>query len=303
MPCFWPRKAYWKAKGAGITFSAHQGLHGRAPVIVPCGQCTGCRVDHAIDWETRLYHECQLHERMAFLTLTYNDVWLPDDYGVHKRELQLFMKRLRKAIQPIRVRFFACGEYGDTNFRPHYHLILFGYDFPDMVPWRKTGSGFVVYRSSQLDSIWGMGHAEIGTVTPQSCGYVARYVLKKVNGKLESEHYTRPHPLTGEVNQVSPEFVIMSNRPGIGHGWFEQFSGDAFPSDFVIVDGKKRPIPRYYDKKMALSHDRMVRDVKERRSDRAQENADNNTPERLQTREEVLKLRLRNLKRELDTEQ
>ena len=40
-------------------------------------------------------------------------------------------KRLRDRVGYGRFRFYACGEYGETTNRPHYHAILFNYDFPD----------------------------------------------------------------------------------------------------------------------------------------------------------------------------
>lgn len=240
-----------------------------------------------------------LHEASSFLTLTFSDEYLPPSYSVDVRDMQLFMKRLRKRIgKPVR--FFACGEYGETNLRPHYHLILFGYDFPDRYPWRKTGSGFVTYRSAELEQVWWMGNAEIGTVTQESAGYVARYVLKKVNGRMADDHYRRIHPLTGEIVNVAPEFVTMSNKPGIGSGWYDKYSMDAFPSDFVIINGEKRPVPRYYKKKL---EEETADEITAKRKQEARKRAADNTPERLAVREEVLTLRLDQLTRELDDNQ
>lgn len=252
----------------------------------------------AKDWETRLYHEGQLHELSSFVTLTFADEHLPPDLSLSVRDLQLFMKRLRK--RSGKIRFFACGEYGDQNFRPHYHLILFGKDFADKVPWRKTGSGHVVYRSEELEKLWPFGHAEIGTVTPQSCGYVARYCIKKVNGDRAKNHYTRIHPETGELLTVRPEFIVMSRNPGIGGEWYERYACDAFPSDFVVVEGTKRQVPRFYEKKLAKSDELEHVQLKGARKRNAAQHEDNNTPERLEVREEVARLRLERLQRELE---
>lgn len=294
MPCFHPVHGFRGLGGKFVLASQHS--PGRIPMTIPCGGCIGCRVSRARDWATRLHHEAMLHEASSFLTLTFSDEFLPPSYSVDVRDMQLFMKRLRKRIG-VSVRFFACGEYGDINLRPHYHVLLFGYDFPDKVPWRKTGSGHVTYRSAELESVWQCGHCEVGTVTHESAGYVARYVLKKVNGDRAEDHYRRVHPLTGEVVTVAPEFVTMSNKPGIGAGWYEKFSGDAFPSDFVVVDGQKRPVPRYYKKKLSEEESE---EITRKRKVEARRQAANNTPERLAVREEVLTLRLDQLKRELD---
>lgn len=243
-------------------------------------------------------HEAKLHEHNSFVTLTYSDEHLPRD-GVSKREMQLFLKRLRFDIAPVRVRFFCVGEYGGKFGRPHYHVVLFGYDFSDdRTLWRKSASGFLTYRSARLERLWPFGHSEIGTVTVQSAGYAARYCLKKVNGAAADEHYQRVDPETGEVVRVNAEFIQMSNRPGIGRGWLNRWGGDAFPSDFVIVDGKRTPVPRYYTKQFREGATwREERALLNGRVDRAAAHAADQTPERLATREECAQLRANRLLR------
>lgn len=252
------------------------------------------KADH---WKTRLTHEAQLHDETSFVTLTYSDANLPDDYSVHVDELQRFMKRLRFEIAPTKVRYFACGEYGERNARPHYHLLLFGYQFPDITPWRRTSSGHVTYRSAILERLWPLGHSEIGTFTPSSAGYVARYVLKKVGGDLADAKYSVIHPFTGEQVRQTPEFIIMSSRPGIGYGWFEKYKSDVFPSDFCIIDGQKRPMPPYYKKKLAEAE---ALKITQQRKEKAKPHADNNTTRRLLVRDEHLTLKVERLKRDLD---
>lgn len=257
-----------------------------------------CRLERASDWATRLYHEAMSHEESAFVTLTYSDEELPDDYSIHVRHVQLFMKRLRKA-SGVKVRYFACGEYGESTYRPHYHLVIFGLSFPDKTPWRQTSSGYITYRSAFLEKVWPLGHAEIGTVTPQSAGYVARYITKKITGDAAKEHYARVHPITGEQVQVTPEFLVMSNRPGIGSGWFDKFSGDAFPSDFVIVNGQKKPVPKYYKKK--LSEPEALRVTAARKQAAHEKPAESDW--RLPVKEEVTIRRLTLLRREMEEDQ
>lgn len=233
------------------------------------------------------------------MTLTFSDDHLPPDLSVSVREMQLFMKRLRKAVGHTRIRFFGCGEYGDRNQRPHYHVLLFGWAPNDQVPWRRTSTGHVVYRSAFLEKVWPFGHVEVGTVTLQSAGYVARYVTKKVSGDAAKLHYARVDEATGETWNVRPEFICMSTRPGIGSLWFEKYCEDAFPSDFVVIDGVKRSVPRYYKKKL----DEFEQwEVSEARQKRALAHADNNTPERLAVREELAEIRLQRLQREMETE-
>lgn len=251
-------------------------------------------------WATRLAHELRMHECSSFLTLTFAPENLPDDNGVHVRDVQLFIKRARKMLEPrgIKIRYFACGEYGDAGDRPHYHILLFGYDFPDRKPWRKTSTGHVTYRSAELEKLWPFGHSEIGTVTPESAAYVARYITKKINGDRAEDHYTRPHPLTGQLHRVQAEFLCMSTKPGIGLEWLEKNYGDTVTWDFSVVNGVKRPTPPYYKKKMTELEQLRITAERKRK---ARKHADNNTDRRLMVREESTILKLARLKREMES--
>lgn len=175
------------------------------------------------------------------------------------------MKRLRKQVD-AKLRFFACGEYGEKTFRPHYHALIFNYDPPDRKIHTYTDRGHRLYTSELMDDIWGLGHVYVGSVTHESAGYVARYSMKKVNGDLAADHYLRPHPITGKLYQVKPEFAVMSRRPGIGHGFTERFKSDYFPHDFVVVEGVKTPVPRYYLKQLSEEEQREIKLVRTQRA-------------------------------------
>lgn len=248
-----------------------------------------------------MIHESKLHPANSFVTLTYDDAHLPADGSISKRALQLFLKRLRIGLDRgsgPSVRYFGCGEYGDRRGRPHYHVIVFGWFPGDARTWRQQ-RGNVTYRSAFLETVWPFGQVETGRVTPQSCGYVARYAMKKLTGDRADEFYRRPHPLTGVVYQVMPEFGLMSRRPGLGSGWFDKYHMDAFPSDFLIVDGKKRNVPSFYKKKLAGIE--AVRLLQERRkAARTPQRLANSTDARLTAREGVATLREAQLKRDLE---
>lgn len=301
MPCFFPQP-YRRKVGGGVTFNPAHAWQDLGAIKIPCNGCIGCRMDKAADWKTRLVHEASLHEAKIFGTATFADEHLPSDYSVQVRTAQLFIKRVRKARGTCR--FFMVGEYGDQFQRPHYHFLFFGQDFAhDRQPWTKSKSGELLYRSPQLERLWGFGEVTISPLTPETAGYCARYALKKVNGSRAEDHYTRVHPLTGEVVRVNPEFITMSTRPGIGYDWLERFKMDVFPSDFVTIEGRKCAVPKYYTRKLAQSQgDGLLTDadkLKLGRIQNAQSRAEDNTPERLAVREEVLQLRALQLKREL----
>lgn len=288
---------------------------GAIPLYLPCGQCIGCRIRRSQDWATRMVHESKCHEETSFLTLTYTDQHLPDDLCVSVRALQLFFKRLRKDLGDKKVRFFASGEYGEKRFRPHYHIMLFGHAFlEDRKLWRRSIGGLPVYRSARLERLWPFGFSEVGTFSPQSAGYVARYCIKKITGEPAREYYMRVHPLTGELCRVAPEFAVMSRRPGIGADWFQRYRSDFFPKDEAVVNGKKVPVPAYYEKlwqrHVEASDDGsnlVPRDdlffIKAARKLKARKKiavSHDTTPERMAVREECLHLRVESLKRDLE---
>lgn len=179
--------------------------------------------------------EASLYEKNTFLTLTYNDDNLPADLSLNKRHLQLFMKRLRKRFGND-IRFYAAGEYGDMSLRPHYHIILFNFYPEDAEAIRLRPVPLFI--SSTLLKLWPFGYHSFGMVTFDSAAYVARYCTKKITGADADSHY----------NGRTPEFALMSRRPGIGALWLERFSKDVYPDDFVILrDGLKLKPPKYFD--------------------------------------------------------
>lgn len=228
----------------GLTKDARKALSGRQ-LTVACGKCIDCRLSYAREWALRCMHEQQTSGDSIFVTLTYDDDHLPDDWNLHYKHYQLFMHKLRKRV-PHAGRFFMCGEYGETNFRPHFHAILFNCDFADKV-YYKTVDGVKYYTSEKLAQIWGHGFCLIGDVTLASAGYVARYNLKKITGPAAGAAYQFVTP-DGVIVDRRPPFSESSLRPGIGYEWFQRYHSDVFPCDYMVHAGRKFPVPRYYTK-------------------------------------------------------
>ena len=91
-------------------------------MIVPCGKCFTCRSKYRLSWQLRLQHELLSYNYNAmFLTLTYDDDNLPTNETLVKKDVQDFIKRLRKFYNDVKIRYFAVGEYGSEKHRPHYH--------------------------------------------------------------------------------------------------------------------------------------------------------------------------------------
>lgn len=161
-------------------------------LVYPCGQCAVCRNLVRKKWTARILLEARGHVDSSFVTATYADAYLPldseDEPVLSKDDVQKFLKRLRKAIEPRKVRYFVAGEYGTQGGRPHYHFLLFGLGPAD-------------YRT--IAKAWGMGHVHMGHVTASSARYCAAYTTKKSIG-------------SPRVNPNEPEFALMSRKPALG---------------------------------------------------------------------------------------
>lgn len=225
----------------------------------PCGQCLACRINKRRAWTLRLLLEYFIHEKASFVTLTYTDDNLPlslDGYPVLcKRDVQLFFKRLRKRYGEG-IRYYACGEYGPKTKRPHYHCIIFGVA-PDELDedWFYFGGKSGPYqprycRPSPLYETWQLGIVHVGEVNQHSIQYCAGYVTKKITRKSDG---------------LTPEFQLMSRRPGIGTQALSEIarslqkvserSPTALPAREVVVDGKSWPLGRFLLDKLRIVSD------------------------------------------------
>lgn len=206
-------------------------------ITAACQQCIGCRLDRSKQWAVRCVHEASLHEENCFLTLTYDDLHLPLNGSLIKKDLQDFWKRLRKFLGTERIRYYACGEYGSLLSRPHYHAIVFGY-WPSDAKLFSFRSQTEYYISESLTRLWPFGFHQVTKVTFNTAAYVARYILKKINGNLKDEHY----------HGLEPEYTVMSRKPGIATDWFLKFHDDVYPHDYIVISDKiKCKPPRFYD--------------------------------------------------------
>lgn len=224
------------------------------PVIpIPCGKCLGCRLDYARRWADRLILELDHTGKGIFLTLTYNDEHVPRVYvreeeidimcgqTLDVRDVQLFMKRLRKKFSDREIRFYLVGEYGSTTDRPHYHAIIFGLcleDFFDCIKIGQNELGQDYFTSGLMSSIWSdnenkpMGYTLMSEVSYKTCAYVARYCMKKAFN-LPYGYFTLPEFMR---NGFKAEFTLMSRRPGIAGYWYEDHPDCKDLSKFFVSD-------------------------------------------------------------------
>ena len=202
---------------------------------VPCGKCIECRKARVNQWFVRLSQELKRSTSAYFVTLTYDDQYLPytDNLNdtLNYNDIVKFIKRLRKKQakkHTNKLRYYAVGEYGSTYNRPHYHALIFNVD-----------------KADDIVDEWKLGFVHIGKVEPQSIYYTLKYTLKSsVNEK-------------DETTDRLPEKALMSK--GLG----ENFLTDEVKRRYkhqperpmILLDGVKLNLPRYYRDKIFIEKD------------------------------------------------
>lgn len=242
MPCNSPLDGWVSRSTGGLTFDPKEG---DGLLTVACGQCMGCLVDKRRAWKVRGACEAQMHETSSFVTVTFSDDFLPYPPEVNVRTLQLLIKRLRKATGAD-LRYLACGEYGERDHRPHYHLCLFGFDFgEDRYPWSTSAKGYVQYRSPTLEKVWPFGHSTISQFDPTTAEYTAGYITKSNKPKLEWLDVS-----SGETGKLHREFLLSSRRPALGLSWLQKFYPEVLANDRVVINGTPHTVPPYFWRKL-----------------------------------------------------
>lgn len=182
----------------------------------------------------RLLQEDKVSTSSCFVTLTYDTEFVPiTEKGfmtLRKSDVQKWIKRLRKTIDS-RIKYYLVGEYGPKTLRPHYHAILFNTDGNTVVDtWRK-------------------GNIVIGDVSGASVSYTAGYISKP-----------GPRIPLHAGDDRSPQFSLMSK--GLGKNYLSDGIVDWHLADvtrnYVVQDGFKIPLPRYYRKKLPYTEEQRM---------------------------------------------
>lgn len=207
--------------------------------MIACGQCHECRLQRSREWANRCVMEMDAFPpengivKNWFVTLTYapehTDALRSTVDGqtlsLHqpssgKDHLQMFNNAVRKKWDEKfgheGVRFYGCGEYGDESARPHYHEILFNLPLqPDQLKLEFTNQfGDKYFSCPDLFGSWGeKGHVLVSEANWTNAAYVARYIMKKLNGDLGQKAYD-------DLGLKAP-FTRQSRRPGIGASFYK----------------------------------------------------------------------------------
>lgn len=247
MKCLFPRRI----KNPNYDSLAVLDRHRERYLTVPCGRCYACRNRKRSEWILRLKHHLQFYPRAYMITLTYNDEHLPMKDGqpcFRYRDVQLFMKRLRKRFTGQKLSYFVVGEFGDKFGRPHYHLLLF--NLPKIKNHVKV--------QHFLSDIWQNGFVHCGILTPRGITYTVKYCFKsyvenacRCNTRtvdvLNNIMYGIPLP---DFPKEFKEFHRCSTKPFIGYDYVEKYkeSYRREPETGVIYDinGYCFTIPRIY---------------------------------------------------------
>lgn len=197
-------------------------------IAVPCGKCLACLSNKRHDWSFRLMQEYRASVSAYFVTLTYNEKFVPE-CGVVKRHLQLYFKRLRKVCS--RLRYYAVGEYGSKTGRPHYHAIIFNCDREAIVnAWslldKKSGKSVPI------------GIVHIGKVTEASVSYTLKYIVQSEEEVAEG---------------FNSGFALMSRGYGLGLHYLtdEMLKWHRVnEANCVMKYGQRLRLPRFYKEKI-----------------------------------------------------
>ena len=217
-------------------------------IAVPCGKCEDCLRMNARAWSIRILEEAKQYENNYFITFTYDDDHLPEYGSLVPDEISLFNKKLKTYLNrkgcKSDFRFYGVGEYGSQTFRPHYHVIYFNLDIPDLKVYQKNELNQPLFTSKFLEDVWGKGNILIGLVDVGSACYVARYCDKK------KKNLTQEDLNNLKLFHLEPEFSRMSRRPGIGSNYLEKLLANVKNGVYKIqFKDNNFSIPKFYTKK------------------------------------------------------
>lgn len=145
--------------------------------FVPCGHCVDCLRKRQNEWYVRFYLESKYWKKVLpssqtlFITLTYEDKYLPKNREIAFKNLRALFKQIeRKGFVP-RLRYYVVSENGSVTGRLHFHLLIFGVDM------RKFPFGV----DKEFKKLWSYGFSDCEIASPKTFTYVSKYVTKDLD--------------------------------------------------------------------------------------------------------------------------
>lgn len=222
-----------------------------ASMLFPCGKCMICRISRSLNWANRILLEVQSHEKNSFVTLTYNNFFVPIKDSLlqfNEKDMELFFKKLRKRYPKRQLSYFYCAEYGSENGRPHYHIALFGVG-QDEIDVIKSCWTFV-YKKEKYP----LGFVYTGELNKHTARYITGYILKGANYETDKKN-SKDKKAVDKVEKHlcgrRPEFQRMSRNPAIGVRAIEKIASAAKGRRFKKINykGKEILLPRTLQRK------------------------------------------------------
>lgn len=220
-------------------------MSGEFTNVVPCGKCLLCLRRRQSAWAFRLSEHNKIADTSAFLTLTYDELCLPYSQNglptLKKVDLQEFWKKVRRDIEPTKIKYYACGEYGTKSDRPHYHAIVF--DLPKNY----------LQNGQRLADKWGLGHIRVDVCNGATINYVTKYVMK---GQWQPQHDQE----TGLTDDRVPQYAAMSKNLGLSHltPAMKKYYQRSKVGHVTLPSGVKLSMPRYYREKVYNKKERQI---------------------------------------------
>lgn len=259
MSCLYPVKIAVKSDKAGNRYN-YKGRKSNQSygLSVPCGHCVNCIEQKTRQWTYRLIaqNHTSKYDKMAFITLTYDDEHLPENGSCCYADISKFIKRIRRHYEyhnggKLDLKYYGCTEYGGEKGRCHAHLLLFGIDYNDLLP---TKSKLASHNTKNcISPFWDKGLLNYGTDVSLQDSRLIRYVTKYID-KLDSDNLYR----FCEIMGIEKPKVYKSL--GLGADYIKQNSGEC--GDIPTLGGMKVNLPPYWKKKLGLDNLYTQEDIK-----------------------------------------
>lgn len=269
LQCCKPIEIFWNVKTNKHQFKFDQNCTLK-PIYVDCNKCESCQQKYISQLGMRSRHELLYCNSSCFITLTVANEFIDEVFPNNSLDhlaFQKFIRRLRDYLRRTKyknnpedcpkIKYIMCGEYGEKFLRPHYHAVIFGYDFDDIQPLYQRGKQVKgTFRSSELEKLWTYGFSSVKKANYDTCTYLAKYVAKG-KGKTKDE-YQYLDTSTGEIKYRKKEYMVYP-KGGLGKQFFMDNHKVILRQGYFNLPMKKKQqgdgripakigIPRYYKK-------------------------------------------------------